>query len=93
MNYSIDQSGRELTIRISELSGEQQELLKAFQGCQEGHCKCPTKEYTKLENMDVQVDPDRMELRMKAKEGMMINQNMVERCLKYTLDEAAKATE
>lgn len=92
MDYSIDQSGRELTIRISELTGQQQELLKAFKGCQEGHCKCPTREYTKLENMDVKLDPERMELRLRTKEGMSLDRGMVERCLKYTLEEAAKQT-
>ncbi|MDT8447481.1 MAG: hypothetical protein RRB13_11370 [bacterium] len=90
MRYEITEIGRQLTIHIDQLQGEQDRLLKTFEGCQSGHCKCPTKEYKKLDALDVEVNPADMTLTLRAKEGSAINKDQLERCLKSTIEEVGK---
>jgi len=39
-------------IKITDLNGEKEKLIEAFQECSEGHCTCPTQEYEKVETLN-----------------------------------------
>ena len=42
-----------LTVEVSEIAEQEEQLLKEFQACQEGRCSCPTEEYKKLESLEI----------------------------------------
>jgi hypothetical protein len=41
-------------IELTEVGGQQDDLLAAFAECQSGRCSCPTEEYQKVASMEVQ---------------------------------------
>jgi hypothetical protein len=47
MNYRIDKTNEQLHIEIVGGDSEDQ-VLGAFEQCQEGRCACPTNQYEKL---------------------------------------------
>ncbi len=67
--YHIDEAPEEVTIRVTEASGHEQELLEAFEECRDGRCTCPTDEYQKLAGMDVATAEDKISLRLVPKAG------------------------
>ena len=52
--YRIDDEDASVSIEVTDVAGQEQELLEAFGECQAGQCSCPTDEYQKLASMDVQ---------------------------------------
>ena len=79
-----------VSIDMTEVTGEQDQLLGAFAACQAGQCSCPTDEYKKLDSMDIQTSGDQIRLRLEPKEGERFNLSEIAACLDYT---TAKATE
>ena len=75
-----------LEIEVSNIKGKENQLLEAFQECAEGRCSCPTQEYTKLEDFQVEQDEQKITLRLTAKDGQQFDQSEIERCLDYTED-------
>ena len=51
--YRIDDEDASVSIEVTDVAGQEQELLEAFAECQAGQCSCPTDEYQKLASMDV----------------------------------------
>ena len=90
MKYKINENNDDLQIIIEELNRHQKELMKAFQECQEGRCSCPTSEYSKLQDLEIQSTKDGMTMNLKAKDGMKFDKTNIEKCLQYTTTEVAK---
>lgn len=82
--YRIEEDTSAVSIDLSEVSGQQGQLLEAFSECQEGHCSCPTAEYEKLASIDVQRTGDDIRLRLEAKPGETIDTSQIAACLDYT---------
>lgn len=84
MKYHIDEKNTGIEISVTSEEGNQQKLLAAFRECEEGRCSCPTQEYRKLAALEVAQDGAGIELRLKSKEGEVIDKAEIEKCLAYT---------
>jgi hypothetical protein len=40
--YRIDDEDASVSIEVTDVAGQEQELLEAFGECQAGQCSCPT---------------------------------------------------
>ena len=87
--YRIDEKGSSVGIELTEVGGQERELLQAFSECQAGQCPCPSDEYQKLAGMEVEHGDDAIRLRLDAKPGEILDVSKIAACLDYT---AAKAT-
>ena len=87
--YRIDERGASVAIELTEVGGQQGQLLKAFGECQAGHCSCPTDEYQKLSGMAVEQGDGVIRLRLDAKRGEKFDVAEIAACLEYTTAKAA----
>ncbi len=87
MKIRIDQAQHGMDILVGELGDNQQEMLEAFQACQEGRCTCPTDEYKKLESLDIQPGDDSLTLHLTVKAGQTLEPAEIEKCLHHTRDQ------
>ena len=84
MEKEIKADADGLNIEITEIQGKEKQLLEAFQECQEGHCSCPTNEYSKLESLEIEQTGGKLNLRLSAKEGEVFDSAEIGKCLDYT---------
>jgi len=84
MKYKIEERETGIDISVTDAKHDQQKLLEAFRECQEGRCTCPTEEYRKLASLEVAHDDEGIQLRLKSKDGEVINKSEIEKCLAYT---------
>lgn len=84
MKYKIDEKETGIDISVTDAMNDKQKLLDAFRECQEGRCSCPTNEYKKLASLEVAHDETGIKLRLKSKEGEVIDKSEIERCMAYT---------
>lgn len=86
MKYKIDEKESGIDISVTDAKNDNQKLLEAFRECQEGRCSCPTEEYKKLASLEVAQDGEEIQLRLKSKDGEVINKSEIERCLDFTAE-------
>lgn len=84
MIYKVETTENEINIEITEAKGKQGKLLAAFQDCQEGHCTCPTQEYSKLDSLEIENDEDTIRLKLKSKPDAKFDESEIGKCLEYT---------
>ena len=89
MKYKITNHEDGLDIDVTEVKGNKEKLLQAFQECQEGRCTCPTQEYEKVAKFDIDKSRKAIHLSIKTKDGEEINKNEIENCLEYTKNRVA----
>ena len=65
-------------------------LLQAFQECQEGHCTCPTQEYSKLDAVEIATDEDTIKLKLKSKPDVKFDMSEIGNCLEHTKENAGR---
>lgn len=86
MKYKIESDDNDLNVRISDIGAKRDELLEAFQECQEGRCSCPTEEYSKLDSLAIEEAGDAVQLRLKSKSGTRLDETEIDKCLAFTRD-------
>ena len=84
MKYRIESGADEINIEVTETRGKQHELLQAFQECQQGRCSCPTREYSKLESLEIISDEDTIRLKLRSKPDAKFDRSEIGKCLEYT---------
>lgn len=84
MRYKIETDKNRVDIEVTETGGKQDKLLAAFQQCQQGRCACPTREYSKLESLEIEADEDSIRLKLESKPGEKFNESEIGKCLEYT---------
>jgi len=84
MKYKVESSANEVNIEVTGSGGKQKELLQAFQECQQGRCTCPTREYSKLDAIEIASDDDAIKLKLKSKPGLQFDESAIGKCLEYT---------
>ena len=87
--YRIEEEGPSVAIELTEVAGQEGELLQTFSECQAGQCSCPTDEYLKLAAMEVEQDQDVIRLRLDPKPGEEFDISEIAACLDYTTTKAA----
>jgi hypothetical protein len=88
--YRIEETPDGVGIRVTEVSGNKQELLEAFGECQSGNCTCPTDEYEKVADMEIAAAGDEISLRLRAKPGTRFDPSRISACLAYTTSRVQK---
>ena len=88
MKRQIQRVKNGLKIEISENAENKKELLKEFEKCQAGTCSCPSNEYIKLDEMNVEESTGIITITLKAKKGHDFDADEIEKCL----DHAEKQT-
>lgn len=83
--YRIDKTPTAARIELTEVGGKQQQLLEAFQECAEGHCSCPTTEYTKVASMQVESGSKGIDIRLESKPGTEFDTAQIANCLTHTV--------
>jgi hypothetical protein len=89
MEYKIEEQHDGIRIEVAETKGRQSKLLEAFQECKEGHCTCPTQEYTKLESLVIEKDEGTIHLHLKSKPGAEFDRSEISKCLEYAQSKVA----
>ena len=93
MKYRIDKMDERMHIEIVGVGDSENEVLGAFEQCQEGRCACPTNQYEKLRSLDMETGPDAITLRLTpkpgAKPGEAFEQEEIEKCLDFTIESAS----
>ena len=84
MKSKITKNEMGINIDVTEVEGNKEKLLEAFQECSEGRCSCPTQEYEKVEKLDIISTEDSIQLSIKSKADETIDTKEIERCLEYT---------
>jgi len=84
MKYKVESTENEVIIEVTESKGKQNRLLHAFRECQEGHCTCPTQEYSKLDALEIATDEDTIKLKLKSKPDLKFDLSEIGKCLEYT---------
>lgn len=84
MKYKIETVKNGVDIEVTEAEGKHEKLLDALQECQEGRCTCPTREYAKLESLEIETDESTIRLRLKSKPEEKFDQSEIGKCLEYT---------
>lgn len=84
MKRTVKSSSKGLTIEVSDISGQQEQLLAEFQACREGRCSCPTNEYEKLDSLNIEAASGTIRLSLKVKSGQVLDESEIEKCLDHT---------
>ncbi len=84
MKHTVTSKSDGLTIEVSEISEQQEQLLAEFQACREGRCSCPTDEYEKLDSLEISARTGKISLRLKAKKGQVFDSREIEKCLDHS---------
>jgi hypothetical protein len=90
MKYRIDEHGDGLDISVDNVKDKKDKLLQAFQECQEGRCSCPTEEYKKLDQLEIEHNGENIRLRLTPKRGVKMDKAEIDRCLEYTAERVKK---
>lgn len=84
MKYKVDEHDDGLAITVDGVKDDKEKLLQAFQECQEGRCSCPTEEYKKLDQLEIDHNGGSIRLRLRPKRGLKMDKAEITRCLDYT---------
>ncbi|MDC1287900.1 hypothetical protein N8198_08435 [Gammaproteobacteria bacterium] len=84
MKYKVESTENEVRIEVSGTRGKQKKLLEAFQECQEGRCTCPTREYSKLDSLEIETGEDTIKLKLKSKPDVKFDDSEISKCLEHT---------
>lgn len=92
MKYSIKPDSTGLSIRVEQVGGKQEQLLDEFKECAEGRCACPTAQYGKLESIEIEPGPDKIDIKLKVQAGQKLEQGDIEKCLQHTTAKVAQSS-
>lgn len=88
MKHKISTTPDGIEIRISTIQEKHSELLQSFELCQKGQCDCPTDQYHKLRELNIQPFENEIVLDLKAKEGEKFDGSEIEKCVDFTIKKA-----
>ena len=83
--YRINEQGTAVSIKLTDVEGKQEELLQAFGECQTGHCSCPTDQYEKVAEMQLDSDEQQITIQLQPVSGERFDTKEIAACLDYTI--------
>ena len=88
----VKKENSHVIVSIGEVDSDKDIILKNLQDCKDGNCSCPTNEYEKLENINIEVKDELNEIQvdLKPKKGVDISINEIKKCLDHTESILAK---
>lgn len=84
MDYTITEKTGGLHIDASVPPEAQHKLMEELAKCAAGTCTCPSTQYDKLQNIQVEPDQNGVAIDLTAKPGETIDRADIERCLAHT---------
>lgn len=90
--YQIKEDRAVVSVEVTEIGEQQEQLLEAFGACQSGQCACPTDEYEKLASLAIEETGDSIQLRLEPKADEHIDLAQIDACLRYTTLALSKET-
>lgn len=84
--YKITEEKQGLRIEITEMAGNEQELLSEFEKCQQGRCSCLTDEYKKLDSIALERQEDGIQIQLTTKEDQKLEKEEIIKCLGHTIE-------
>jgi hypothetical protein len=84
MRYRINEKSHGIDIRINDLKGGKERVLKTFANCQSGQCTCKSGQYNNIESIEIEEGDDEVNLRLNFKKNSKVDARVVRRCLDST---------
>ena len=91
MKYKITKKDKDININVSDLKGNEDKIVEAFQECKEGRCSCPTQEYDKVESFAIIDSDESVQLSIKTKNGEEIDTDEIEKCLLHAKGQISRS--
>ncbi len=88
--FNVTQAASKLRIKIDDVGDKQTALMGALQECAEGRCTCPTQQYEKLQEINIQPTPTGVDVTLTPKPGESIDREAIDKCLEYTARQLEK---
>ena len=86
MRSELKKTKNGLIINVSIMDSDKGKLIEEFSKCKQGNCGCPTKEYEKLESLNIEEKPNSISMNLKSKEKQKFDLNEINKCLNYTFE-------
>jgi hypothetical protein len=85
MKYEISEQGTTAEIRVQDAGNQRSSLLQALGECRSGSCGCPSDQYERLANLDVDATDHNVTLRLEPRPGQRLDPEQLCECLDHTL--------
>ena len=83
--YQIREKGTAISIELTDVEGQQEQLIEAFGECQTGKCSCPTDQYEKVAGMQLESDEHQITIELEPVDGERFDTDQIAACLDYTI--------
>jgi hypothetical protein len=90
MKYSITKQGDGFSIRIDDVSGQEQTILERIDLCRQSAWACPSGECRNVGSIEEHVEAGSVFLSLAPRPGANIDRSGIEECLAYMLHQAVK---
>jgi hypothetical protein len=91
-DYRIREEGASVSIELTDVAGKHEKLLWAFGECQAGQCSCPTDQYEKVADMQLDSDAEQITIQLQPVEGERFDTKKIAACLDYTIAQTDRPT-
>lgn len=88
--YRIREEGNAVAIELTDVDGKQDELLQAFGECQAGQCSCPTDQYERVAEMQLDSREQQITIQLQPRAGQRFDTDEIAACLDYTIAQTEK---
>lgn len=85
VEYEIKNLKGELEINITKIKENKEKILENFNYCKEGNCSCPTDQYTKVKNLEIMDEADKITINLKPKDIEKFDEKEIEKCVDFTV--------
>lgn len=86
MDYLIRSRGEALHVDIPQPGEHRTVLLESFTLCSQGKCECPTDEYSKLADFEVEERNGAIAFDLTARRGERLDPIEIAKCLDWTIE-------
>ena len=88
--YRIRENDTTVSIELVGVEGKKDELLQAFNECQTGQCSCPTDQYDKVAEMQLDSNEQQITIQLQPLAGERLDTGEIAACLDYTIAQTEK---
>ena len=81
MESNIIKNNGILEVTLKNIGEAKSRVLESLSLCQAGKCNCQTKEYEKLEKMEIEEGDNNLVIKLYPKDGMDLDINEVNKCI------------
>ncbi len=90
MKYSITRQGDGFSVRIDDVSGQEQTILEQIGLCRQSAWACPSGECRNVGSIEEHVEAGSVFLTLLPRLGASIDRSGIEECLAYMLHQAVR---